>query len=91
MPAQPISLQTRLIPDMRAPEYNQGYRSGVKCAVSWLHWQAREMNDPWAKAILNVAADHLGKDGKEHTLEAKARLLEIVLARANGQSTPEGE
>lgn len=65
---------------MRAPEFDQGFRSGIKHAVTWLQQRAQEMNDPWAKAVLNVAADHLGKDGKEHTLEAKARLLEIALS-----------
>lgn len=69
---------------MRAPEFDQGYRNGVKHAVTWLQERAMEMTDPWAKSVLNVAADHLGKDGKDHTLEAKARLLEIVLNRANG-------
>ena len=76
---------------MRAPEYDQGYRNGVKHAVAWLHGRALEMSDPWAKAVLNVAADHLGKDGKECTLEAKAALLEIILARANQQNTQQEE
>lgn len=74
---------------MRAPQYDQGYRNGIKHAVTWLMRRAQEMNDPWAKAVLNVAADSLGKEGKEHTLEAKAKLLEVVLQRhAAGQSTP---
>lgn len=67
---------------MKVGEYDRGVRDGVRFAVTWIQSRAREMNDPWAKAVLNVAADHLGKDGKEYTLEAKARLLEIALAHA---------
>lgn len=71
---------------MRAPEYDQGYRNGIKHAVAWLHQRAQEMNDQWAKDVLNVAADHLGKDGKTHTIEAKAKLFEIAMQRNHGQS-----
>lgn len=60
----------------------------MRYAVAWLHERANEMNDPWAKAVLNTAAFNLGVEGKQGTIDAKARLLEIALARAgaNGQS-----
>lgn len=66
---------------MQPPERHIGFRHGIQYAVTWLQHRAWEMNDPWAKAVLNCAADHLGKDGKSQTIEAKAQLLEIALAR----------
>lgn len=66
---------------MQPPERTVGYRHGLQYAVTWLQQRAWEMNDPWAKAVLNCAADHLGKDGKDQTIEAKAKLVEIALAR----------
>jgi len=70
---------------MNAGDRDNGFRDGIRYAVTWLHERAREMNDPWAKALLNVTADDLGKLGKERTQQAKANLLEICLARASGQ------
>lgn len=75
---------------MRAPEHDQGQRDGIKFAVAWLHSRANEMTDQWAKAVLNCAADHLGKEGKRGSIEAKAKLLEIALARAFVKSGGEG-
>lgn len=73
---------------MQPPERAIGYRHGIQYAVTWLHHRALEMNDPWAKAVLNVAASELGIIGKSQTIEAKAKLLEIALARAS--SLPNG-
>jgi hypothetical protein len=66
---------------MQVPEYERGVRAGTKFAVAWLHARANEMNDPWAKAVLNTAAFGLGLRGKEGSIEAKAKMLEIALAR----------
>jgi len=67
---------------MQPPERAIGYRQGLRYAVTWLQQQAREMNDPWAKAVLNCAANSLGIEGRDAMIIAKADLLEIVLARA---------
>lgn len=67
---------------MQLPEYDRGVRSGIKFAVTWLHNQANTMNDPWAKAVLDCAADGLGKEGKQGSIDAKAKLLAIALERA---------
>lgn len=70
---------------MNAGERANGFRDGMRFAVTWLHQRANEMNDPWAKAVLNTAAFNLGVEGKSSTIEAKAKLLEIALARAAEQ------
>lgn len=67
---------------MKVPEYDRGFRDGMRFAVTWLHQQAREMNDPWAKTVLNTAAFGLGVEGKSGTLDVKAKLLETALDRA---------
>jgi hypothetical protein len=74
---------------MQPPERAVGYRQGLRYAVTWLHHQANQMNDPWAKAVLNTAAFHLGVEGKSHTMAAKADLLEVALKRA--AALPTGE
>ncbi len=48
----------------RCPQYLQGRREAVKWAITWLHTRAEQMNDPHAKAILNVAATDMGFDTK---------------------------
>lgn len=68
--------------EMQLPERAIGFRHGIQYAVTWLHHRAFEMNDPWAKAVLNVAASELGNEGKSQTIEVRAKLLEIALARA---------
>lgn len=70
---------------MKVPEYDRGFRNGLKYAVTWLHERAGEMNDDWAKAVLNTAAFNLGVDGKSGTLDVKAKLLEIALARLSSE------
>lgn len=66
---------------MQVPDHARGFRDGLRYAVTWLHERANEMNDPWAKAVLNTAAFNLGVDGKSGTIEVKAKLLEIALAK----------
>lgn len=70
---------------MNAGERANGFRDGLRYAVTWLHERANEMNDPWAKAVLNTAAFNLGVEGKGQHVEAKAKLLEIAMARAAEQ------
>lgn len=36
------------------------FKNGVRYAVTWLRRRAGEMNDPWAKTVLNTAGFHLG-------------------------------
>lgn len=79
---------------MQIPENERHFLKGIRYAVTWLHDRAEEMNDPWAKAVLNVAADGLGKDSRSNAVEVKAKLLEIQLAKAaelpvNASSTTE--
>jgi len=38
------------------------FREGVRASITWLHSRAKEMNDPRARDILNVAANDLGID-----------------------------
>ena len=40
--------------------YPRGYRDGIRAAITWLHKEARAMNDPHARASLNGAAFSLG-------------------------------
>lgn len=57
----------------RSPEYTQAYRAAIKDAVTFLHDEAKRMNDPKAKGILNDAAFHMGvhfsKQSKQPALE----------------------
>lgn len=46
----------------RSPQYLQGRREALKWAITWLHARAETMNDPHARAILNVAATDMGHD-----------------------------
>jgi len=66
------------------------FRHGVRSAVSWLHDRAKEMNDPRAEAILNVAAWDLGNARLRHgvppaseaatTIETQAAEIERLRA-----------
>jgi hypothetical protein len=44
-------------------EYDRGFKDGLRWAITFLHNQASEMNDPHARGILNTAAFHLGVEG----------------------------
>lgn len=36
------------------------FQAGIRAAITWLHEEAKRMNDPHARSILNDAAFHLG-------------------------------
>ena len=38
------------------------FTNGVRAAITWLHEEAKKMNEPKARQILNDAAFHLGQD-----------------------------
>ena len=38
------------------PEYERGFRDGLKAAITALHHEASDMNDPSARRVLNSAA-----------------------------------
>lgn len=42
--------------------YRRGRRDGIRYAITWLHEEAKRMNDPKAVTVLNNAAFHLGVD-----------------------------
>lgn len=46
----------------RSADWKAGHRAAARAAVAWLHWQATEMRDPKAIAVLNSAAFALGTD-----------------------------
>ena len=75
---------------MNAGERANGFRDGMRYAVTWLHQRANEMNDPWAKAVLNTAAFNLGVEGRQGTIDAKATLLGIALDRAAAIGNEQG-
>lgn len=42
--------------------YQRGRRDGIRWAITWLHEEAKKMNDPKAVTVLNNAAFHMGTD-----------------------------
>lgn len=44
--------------------YKRGKRDGIRYAITWLHEEAKRMNDPHATQVLNNAAFHLGNRAK---------------------------
>jgi hypothetical protein len=52
-------------PDTRSPQYCDGQRNAIKWAIQWIHDEAKSMNDPHAKIVLNNAAFHMGVSAKE--------------------------
>ena len=40
---------------MRISEYERGFQDGMREAITWLHDEARRMNDPHAQRLLNSA------------------------------------
>lgn len=40
--------------------YTRGRRDGIRWAITWLHEEAKKMNDPKAVIVLNNAAFHIG-------------------------------
>ena len=43
-------------------DYARGRQDGIRWAITWLHARGETMNAPKAKAILDCAADHMGKE-----------------------------
>jgi len=43
----------------RSEQFQQGWRNASKACVEWLHDEAKRMNDPHARQVLNDAAFHL--------------------------------
>jgi hypothetical protein len=52
----------------RNHQHMEGRREATKRIVTWLHERANAMNDPKAKAILDVAASDLGHATKDGNL-----------------------
>jgi hypothetical protein len=46
--------------DMRITEYERGYNDAMRRAISWIHAEALQMNDPHARRVLDLAASSLG-------------------------------
>ncbi len=44
----------------RSDDFKAGHRMAVRAAVAWLHAEAERMNDPKARAVLDLAASDLG-------------------------------
>ena len=69
----------------RMDEYARGRRDGVRWAIEWLHERGQKMNDPKAKAILDCAADNLGKDNSPKVQRMK-QAVRMTTVRAASQS-----
>ena len=55
------------------PDYDRGYRDGLRAAVTWLANRAGSMTDPHAQAVLNSAATNLGWDANRGKIPSTAR------------------
>ena len=42
--------------------YQRGRRDGIRHAITWLHAEAKKMNDPHARMVLDNAAFALGNE-----------------------------
>lgn len=51
---------------MRSQQYRDGKRAALKWAVEWLHKQAKKMDDPKARGIMNRTALELGIAKREY-------------------------
>lgn len=67
------------------PDYDRGYRDGLRAAVTWLAERANTMNDPQAKIVLDSAAFSLGVEAKQGRIPSKAR------HRPTAPTTEQGE
>lgn len=45
---------------MKITEYERGHQDAIRAAVTWLHNEAKTMNDPHARRLLDGAAFGLG-------------------------------
>lgn len=60
---------------MQINEYTRGYCDAFKHLSRVVQLRAQEMNDPGAKAAMNVLANDLGRIGADFKLDAKATTL----------------
>lgn len=45
---------------MKITEYERGHQDAIRAAITWLHTEAKSMNDPHARRLLDGAAFALG-------------------------------
>lgn len=46
--------------ESRSADFRAGHRLALRAAITWLHEEAKQMNDPHAKRLLDSAAFGLG-------------------------------
>lgn len=51
--------------------YARGRRDGIRWAIAWLHEEAKKMNDPNARTVLNNAAFHMGNANSAKVAQAR--------------------
>ena len=56
---------------MRICEYERGFQDAMREAITWLHDEARRMNDPHAQRLLNSAGWSLGSQLNRPDLRAR--------------------
>lgn len=59
----------------RSAQYMQGRAEAIKWAITFLHAKAEGMNNPSAKAALNVTATDMGNYTRDGSLPRVKRLL----------------
>ena len=52
--------------------YQRGRRDGIRHAITWLHAEAKKMNDPHARMVLDNAAFALGNDTSARVAQARS-------------------
>jgi hypothetical protein len=76
-------------PRPERPRSADFYR-GIRASIAWLHEEARAMNDPHAKSVLNNAAFHLGGDKPtfhfDDRLAKRAALVRVLMAHTRSVS-----
>ena len=50
----------------------RGRRDGIRHAITWLHAEAKKMNDPHARIVLDNAAFALGNDNSARVAQARS-------------------
>lgn len=53
------------------PDYDRGFKDGIRTAVTFLHNKSSEMNDPSARCVLDMVAFHLGNEFSEKVQRLK--------------------
>lgn len=69
------------------PEYDRGFKAGIRVAVTWLHNRAGEMNDWRARDVLNAAGFNLGTAYSEKVAKLRAQRAAKAPPSAELQST----